>query len=350
MFVSKNTSPFLAEVYVATDKFGIKSLVTVVRATFNVKSDGTATASDEQTPFVFADAHYDDPETTSVQFETDFAPVKPNAEILLNANAVAPPKKTVKELLVSLVGPGIRKHAIVTGERRWTKSLSGIKSTPPVPFRSLPLAWHLSFGGTDKSHDDPQRHRCDLRNPIGTGFHINPNQSTIEGLALPCIEHPEYRTSSWQDKPKPIGFGPVSRFAESRVRFAGTYDQRWMDDVLPFLPQDFNEHYFQAAPKDQQFDKLQEGAEFLCLNMCEEGKFLVRLPALNVSATLLFNDKKMIKNINPDTLVIEPHNKKIILIGRTSVELPRKFTKLREVLVGPIYDVGCYRYSCRNSS
>lgn len=51
MFVSKNTSPFLAEAFVFTDKRGKKSSIAVVRATFDVRADGSATVSDIQTPF-----------------------------------------------------------------------------------------------------------------------------------------------------------------------------------------------------------------------------------------------------------------------------------------------------------
>jgi hypothetical protein len=334
MFVSQNTSPFLAECYVATDKLGKKLLVVVVRATFAVKLDGTAMVSDVQTPFVYVDTHFGEPETTSVQCESDFVPAKPRADILLNARAVAPSEKPVEELEVALLGPGLKKHAIVTGERRWTRSLMGIQPSPPKPFLSLPLAWHLAFGGTDKSFDDPGKYRCDVRNPIGTGFHTNFRSETIEGLALPCIEHPRHRMRSWTDTPPPIGFGPVSRFAKSRVQFAGTYDQKWMDETLPFLPHDFDDRYFQAAPEDQQLDRLDEGAEFTCRNMSIEGEFVVRAPALNVSATFLSDDKTQIRAVKADTLILEPHEKRVILVGRTNVELPRKFTRLREVHVG----------------
>jgi hypothetical protein len=335
MFVSKNTSPFLAEAFVSTDKRGQKSSVAVVRATFDVGVDGSATASDVQTPLVFADTHYGDPATTSVQCESDFVPIKPRAEILLNASAVAPYEKLVEQVEVGLFGSGLRKQAIITGERYWTKGFLRIKSTPPTPFHSLPLAWHLAFGGTDKSHENPRRHRCELRNPIGTGFHVNTSTETIVGLALPCVEHPQHRMRSWRDTPEPIGFGPVSRFAKSRVRFAGTYDQHWMDEVLPFLPADFDERYFQAAPEDQQLDGLEAGTEFMCLNMSVERKFVVRLPALNVAVNFLFDDKTYRKPIKPDTLIIEPHQKRIILVGRASVDLPRKFTRLREIVVEP---------------
>jgi hypothetical protein len=334
MFVSQNSSDFLAESYVSTDKLGKKSLVVVIRATFDVLADGTAIPG-VQTPYVFADTFFDGDETTSVQFESDFAPIKPRPEVLLNANAVASSDKPVEELLVSLFGPGLEKHAVVTGKRYWMNAVLGIESTPPVPFFSLPLAWHLAFGGADTSHQDPRKHRCELRNPVGTGFHVNAKSDSLEGLALPCIEHPRYRIYDWRDTPEPVGFSSVSRFAKPRIGFAGTYDQKWMDEVLPFLPQDFDDRYFQSAPVDQQLDSLQEGAEFMCLNMSADGRFFVRLPALNIAVAFLFDDRRQRIVVPPDTLIIEPHTRRIILLGRASVNLPRKFTRLREVVVEP---------------
>jgi len=46
---------------------------------------------------------------------------------------------------------------------------------------------------------------------------------------------------------------------EPRYKLAGTYDQKWLDDVFPFLPADFDERYYQAAPEDQQVPWLKGG-------------------------------------------------------------------------------------------
>lgn len=59
----------------------------------------------------------------------------------------------------------------------------------------------------------------------------------------------------------------------------------------------------------------------------------MRLPTLNVAVNFLFDHKTYRKLIKPDTLIIEPHEKRIILLGRASVDLPRKFTRLREIVV-----------------
>ena len=335
MFVSKNTSGFQAEAFAATDKHGRKTLVAVVKATFDVDTDGVCTPALEQVEMVHADTFHGAPETTAIRYETDFAPNKPRCDVLLNAVAVAPGGQQVTVLDVTLLGPGIRKVARVTGDRKWLHSVPGIQASAPAPFRTMPLAWHRSFGGADLTDDSVRKHGTQLENPIGTGYRKNADPEAIVGTALPNIERPDGQMRNWSDRPKPIGFGPCSRYAASRVRYAGTYDQKWMDEILPFLPADFDERYFNSAPEDQQLDALQPGAGFVCLNMNESGTFKARLPDFRVPVRFVHLDRVERAVIQPDTLILEPDAGRIILSGRVAVDLPKKVTTLREVHIGP---------------
>jgi len=336
MFISTNRTPYLAEGFTSIDKACTKSFVVVVRATYDVDDHGACRLSEQQTPFVYADAHHGDPETTAIRAESDFAPVKPRAEVLLDAVAMAPGGAAVDTVEVALRGPSIDKRAVVTGERRWQRSARGLQPSAPRPFHSLPLAWHLAFGGTDRTTDNGSGHPTDPRNPLGCGLNVNRREEAIEGRPLPSIEHPASRMARWDDRPEPIGFGPVARFAAERARHAGTYDQRWMDDVLPFLPDDFDDRYFQAAPADQQLDTLAEGDTFACLHMDTSGVFRVRLPRLAVPVSFVFDDRTRVPTVVPDTLILQPHHRRVVLLGRARAPLPRKFTRLREVTIGAV--------------
>ncbi|WP_179294426.1 DUF2169 domain-containing protein [Mesorhizobium sp. WSM3879] len=332
MFVSQNTTPFLAETFPYQDKHCAKFCVLVVRATYDVDEQGNCTPSKQQSPFVYADTHYGDPEFTSIRVETDFAPVKPKCEVLLDAVAMAPQGRQAESVEVRLVGPGLDKCAVVTGQRRWFRGGLGIQASRPTPFTSMPLAWHLAFGGTDRTDSDPAKHRSDAVNPIGSGYLAG--QGNIDGTPLPCVEHPQSRMRIWNDRPHPVGFGPVPRFAKERARYAGTYDKNWMENVLPFLPQDFDDRYFQAAPEDQWLDRLGEGMVFGCIGMNERGRFGVKLPRLSVPVRFVFDDHLERKTMVPDTLIIVPHESRIVLVGRLGTKLPRKFVRLEEVQVG----------------
>ncbi len=123
---------------------------------------------------------------------------------------------------VALLGPALDKRAIVTGERHWVRSAFGLRAGDPVPFEALPLAWHLTFGGTDRTFSKPADFQSDARNPVGRGFQVYSRIGAIEGRPLPCIEHPRSRMTRWDDRPEPIGLGPVPRFETGRARHAGT--------------------------------------------------------------------------------------------------------------------------------
>lgn len=335
MFISANHTPYLAEGFTAIDKACRKSFVVVVRATYDVDADGHCRLSERQSPFVYADAHHGDPAATSVRAESDFVPVKPRAEVVLDALAMAPGGHAAERVEVALLGPSLHKRALVTGERHWMRGSFGMRPSRPVPFSAMPLAWHLAFGGTDRTFGDAARARSDPRNPVGRGFQVNSSAQAIEGRPLPCIEHPQSRIASWDDRPEPIGFGPVPRFAAGRARHAGTYDEHWTANVLPFLPADFDERYFLAAPPDQQLDALAEGMTFACLHMNGSGTFRVRLPRLSVPVSFMFDDRTRVPTVTPGTLILQPHEGRVVLLGRARALLPRQFTRLREVRVGP---------------
>ena len=59
----------------------------------------------------------------------------------------------------------------------------------------------------------------------------------------------------------------------------------------PFLPQDFDDHYFQAAPEDQWLDTLTEGMTFEGQNMNASGRFKVLLPKVQVPVRFVFDDQ-----------------------------------------------------------
>src|SRR4029453_315213 len=69
-----------------------------------------------------------------------------------------------------------------------------------------------------------------------------------------------------------MAFGPLGKHWEPRYKYAGTYDQQWLDDVFPFLPADFDEQYYQAAPLVQQLPPPTGQQEVTLLNTTRDGR------------------------------------------------------------------------------
>lgn len=334
MQIITNTTAFPAALFVFTDKDGQKSCVVVVKATFDVFPDGESQPAEEQATLVYCDEYHGNPGANSVRYECDFVPVKSRADVLVNAEAIVPNGRPVRALEVALAGPGINKRALVTGDRVWQEGHSGIGASVAIPFSSLPLVWERAFGGSDSTHEDKSQNGSELRNIVGVGFHLNSDVNTIVGTPLPNVEDPNEPVSSWSDKPPPTGFGPVGRAWQPRVGFAGTYDDHWLKETRPLLPQDFDNRYFQAAPVDQQLPQLEPGSGFGCANMSAGGGFVAYLPALQVPVRFRLNDRTESSVVVADTLILEPSATRLILVGRCSLRLPRKLTSLREIEVG----------------
>ncbi len=132
-----------------------------------------------------------------------------------------------------------------------------------------------------------------------------------------------------------MSFGPLGRGWQPRLAYAGTYDQRWQDEVFPFLPADFDDRYYQAAPEDQQIDFPKGGDELVLVNLTPEGRARLRLPILAVPVTFLPRDGGPAP-ADPvlDTIVIEPDRRRLTLSWRASRPLRRNIFELGEVLVG----------------
>ena len=334
MQITVNTTGIPAELTVSTDKDGREHCVVVVKGTFLIGPDGEATLAKTQEPFVYADIHYGDPGTTSIKYECDFAPFKPKADVIVNGHAYSPTGKPLKEMIVGLEVGHIKKYIRVVGDRVWTRGVFRLKPSRPVPFLKMPLGFDRAFGGSDRSHPKPKYQGTEMRNPVGVGFHKNPSSKAIKGMPLPNLENPREPIHKWFHSPTPAAFGHLGRGWQPRVKFAGTYDDRWLKERFPFLPEDFDLQYFQSAPADQQVPYLRGGEAVRCTGMTSIGTFMFTIPTVEVPVVFRFHDREVLQEPKLDTLLIEPDEQRILLTWRASVPVGRKLNALREILVG----------------
>lgn len=334
MQITGNTTRHPADLFVFTNKDGQKHCIVVVKSTFDVRNDGHCVAAEEQAALVYTDEHHGDPGTTAIARESDFAPMKPLSDVVVRGDAIAPGGRPVSQIEVALAWKDHVKRAIVTGNRTWVQRWGALRPTPPQTFTGLPLAWHHGYGGVDHIDGTTPQHAAEMRNPVGRGFHIARQPNRLVGCRLPNIETAGRQMANWSDRCDPIGFGPTGRGWQPRLRYAGTYDQRWMDERLPFLPEDFDLRYFQSAPMDQQVERLNPGDTYACMNMSTDGPFVARLPPWQVPIEFRFEYATRWVDAHPDTLILEPGLRRVLLVARAQVLLPRKLTDLREVHVG----------------
>jgi hypothetical protein len=315
---------------------GRELLVVVVKGSFVLPKNGEEPVlADEQAEMVFADEFTGEPGFSAPKYESDFAPIKPRCDVLLNGSAYAPGGGPVERVDVGLRVGSMSKIFTVVGNRTWRKGLLGISATKPEPFVKMPISYDNAFGGIDKNHPDEKKHRFYLENHAGKGFHSELAAEFIEGAPLPNTEELGQRITSPKGKYRPMAFGPVGRAWQPRPKFAGTYDQNWQDNVFPFLPADFDNQYYQSAPQDQQIDYPRGGEEVEMFNLTPDGRRTFKLPTLEMAVCFFLRNGEKPEAAAPlDTIILEPDLNRFILAWRIALPLKKNMLEMDRVVVG----------------
>lgn len=337
-----NATRMVADYNMAVEPSGRELLVVVIKGTFRLPRPGEApekfALQDEQLPLVMADTFTGEPGFSAPIYEADFAPRKPRCDILLLASAYAPEGRPASRVDVGVRIGGWSKRFAVFGPRHWDCALGSASASPPEHFVKQEIAYDVAFGGTDLRHDDPVEHAAFVSNPVGCGFHKHIRREWVDGAPMPRTEEASRGVSDPGGDYRPMAFGPVGRSWHPRYRFAGTYDDQWLEEHFPFLPPDFDAQYFQAAPLDQQvpMDFFKGGPmEVLLANLTPEGLTRFTIPHL-VASVHVFpkHGKREDYTATLDTVVIEPDQQRFSLTWRVARPLHKNIFEIAQVLVG----------------
>lgn len=331
-----NATRMVAGYTMGMEPSGRELLVVVVKGTFRLpKSGEDVQLHDEQLPLVMADTFTGKPGFSAPVYEVDFAPRKHRCDVLLLGSAYAPGGRPTSYVPVGLRIGNWQKTFAVVGKRHWEGGLAGARATAPEPFTVQPFSYDVAFGGLDTHHEDASKHVAFMRNPIGCGFHKHLKREWVDGSPLPNTEELNQPVEKPDNDYAPMAFGPIGRGWEQRIRYAGTYDQDWIDNTFPFSPPDFNEAYYQAAPVDQQIAYPNGGEEVVLVNLTPEGRISFKLPIIEVP--VVFFRKKSERHETQavlDTIVIEPDKGVFSLTWRASLPLKKSMFEIPQVLAG----------------
>jgi hypothetical protein len=315
---------------------GRELLVVVIKGTFVLPQLGEAVRlADAQLPLVMADTFSGEPGYSAPLHEADFAPRKHACDVLLTGSAHAPAGRQVARMRAGLrVGP-MEKSFDVVGPRAWQAGLTNITASVPLQFTQMPVSYDLAFGGADRRSDDEREHDSYRANPVGRGWHRHLKHEWIDGAPLPNLEEPGQPVASPAGQYLPMALGPVGRGWPQRARYAGTYDDQWITDVFPFLPQDFDERYYQAAPAEQQIPIPKEPMEVVLSGFRPDGVRQFMLPFFEAPVHVFpkrGEREDLIANL--DTIVFEPDEERFTMSWRVARPLKKSMHEIEQVLVG----------------
>jgi hypothetical protein len=337
-----NATRMVAGYNMGLEPSGRELLVVVIKGTFRFPQPGEPpnhfALHDEQQPLIMADTFTGEPGYSAPVYEVDFAPRKPRCDILLLGSAYAPDGRPTTRVEAGISIGNWSKTLAVVGPRHWECGLVGANPSHPGAFVKQAISYDVAFGGTDLHHKDPSEHAAFMPNPVGRGFHKHIKVDWVEGKPLPNTEEVNQSVRDPGGNYRPMAFGPLGRGWNSRSRFAGTYDDEWLDKYFPFLPPDFDEQYFQAAPIDQQvplgfFDE--QPKQVSLVNLTPEGLTRFTIPSL-VAPVNIFPKKGDQEDCTAtlDTVVIEPDYQRFSLTWRVARPLRKNMFEIAQVLIG----------------
>ena len=229
-----STTPLFSHVLLpASNPQGKYVLSVVAKTRYRLNPDGKCVPEAEPVKLEPADKFFDngDPLITACEVESDFIPWKPQTDIIVIGKACGPRGKEVIRMGLSVQVGSCRKDLVVTGDRQCQhKPLAGPVFSNPIPFTEMPLRYERAYGGMDilSFSEAPVGYP---RNPLGRGFVVKKKKETLDGLALPNIEDPNFlltpenlcvgEMKDWHRMPMPAGVGVFGKIWYPRCSFAG---------------------------------------------------------------------------------------------------------------------------------
>jgi uncharacterized protein YjbI with pentapeptide repeats len=329
----KNDSPFVCGSIVTSRRPPTPELVVVVRGTFTLVPDGVCTLVGDllaQGPLSGERFVDEDDRASPLAYPGDFAPWKPEAEVILKGTCHATPGDSASGKPASGVGapraasrvggPGglaptgggagdspsgkrecpvelalgsFRKRLRVVGDRRW---LDARTLSEPLPFSKLPLDWTRAARGPE-----------------------NPTGAEIPNVEL--AEHPLRR----RDTPiPPASFDAVHPDAPSRRdRWGKDWGESYRKSRAPFFASDFDFRAFQAAPADQRLPSIEPDARLSLLHLDPElARLDTQLPGLFPRAFVKSRGREGREvPLRLDTVYVESDQRRVTLTWRGLVEI-----------------------------
>jgi hypothetical protein len=324
-----NNTGYAAAEAVLMDTDGREVFLVVAKASFRWQPDGSLQPIEPAPPVVSTDLFAGPPATSGLLVAGEQTLPKPRVDFLIQGEIVRDTPTEQVDCTLE-IGNRLVKSVRVFGDRHWRHGAGGsMVPSRPRPFVRMPIEWQRSFGGADP--DDPS---ClDRRNPIGRG--VRRRVATLEGHPVPNFEDPAAPILDAHKPQAPVGWGPIAPHWQSRSELAGTYDARWQAERFPLLPLDFDRAFLNVAPRDQQLERYQPGAEVRLTGFTPRRREWFVLPEWAPLVTVV--DARTIIEVpsRVDTVVAEPMEQRLTLVAR-AVHTPQDVQALATAFLGPL--------------
>ena len=148
------------------------------------------------------------------------------------------------------------------------------------------------------------------------------------------MEDPDHLISHWKDRPPIACFGFVDSTWDQRLRYAGTYDNGWLKNQCPLLPEDFDLRFFNSAEPHLISEEFLKGGEPVRLvNASKKATLEFTLPKLDISLMFRLGESRNYQKADIWTVVFEPDKDRFYIVWGSSFSVGKQPSRMRYVKV-----------------
>ncbi|BCE02722.1 DUF2169 family type VI secretion system accessory protein [Marinicellulosiphila megalodicopiae] len=280
------------------------SLTIIIKGTFDLKHQETAMFSEIQMPVIGDQFAFGNPKGW-LQYDSDFAFFKDNADFIVNGSCYPPKNETVNECHVKVSLDSIEKKLLIKGDRYESPGLAGSSASKADNFSVMSVNYSNSYGGKDEP-----------TNPAGKG--IDKNQQGIKWFPNVIDLN--------QGEEAPASFGAVNKAWPVRIALAGTYDENWQNTRWPWFPEDFDWAFFNAAQPELIYDGYLKGDEPVKFHNMHPDHPVFEASLPEVMPVCYLNNIEeeefiAVEEINLDTVTVDMDSRRMMLVWRAVVDV-----------------------------
>jgi hypothetical protein len=315
----------------AQDPDGREVALALLKATWRFSAaGGVPLVADEaeRIPIFLGDQFTGDPAGSPLRFASDLTSNKRGTDVAIAGHAYG---FGLREVTAGFRLGSIEKALRVHGVRPVARVLHRFAVGQAQTFEKVGVGYENAYGGV---WQDAKGQLLPFpENPIGKGAHC-PQQ----GAQAPHLEAPNHPYFGPEPASVPTALGFIPAGWQQRSRFAGTFDQDWMDNRRPLLPKDFDVRFYNTVAQDQVLLDGLRGGEKLVLVGLHPQSSQVRLivPDLRCMAKFVVKSTSQHIPMVPDTLLVLPDEGKLAITFRASCPMDTDIRYLRSLTVDEV--------------
>lgn len=319
MWQVENHTPFATAGYFLRNSQGVEHWVVAMRASISLAPEGLPRRAEEQLPVRMLPLY--DASGDELIEDSDFAPFRPECDILLYGTAVPPTEGQHQFFPVSLSVGAMQRRLYCHGPRQLGRTRLGHRVEYLGPAEPTVLSWRQASGGTDPYSGQADA-QTEADNPIGMGWTADLRQIPRGAhLRLAPLDTQPDSDIKRIARPQPAGFGAIAPSWRPRRALAGTYDAQWEKDRHPLPPLDFDDKFHQIAPVGQTANL--RGGEVVALeNVSRPGTMHLRLPQVIAEAQTFMGARRITTRMRLVSLLIRADEGQISMVWNTAIPCP----------------------------